>query len=292
MIEPKMSGRWGGLGFGTLFAPQSVARREGKECPGSLPTPVAPRNVAGPAPCLLSVMRSFPSRLHWRAMVHKSVPKPAGPNLSQSRRRVSFIIAILATLASFALGGEAAEEGFVPLFNGKDLTGWEGNTRLWVVEDGMLIGRSPGIRHNDFLATTRTFSDFILRFQIRLVGGKGNSGVQFRSRRVPNSHEVSGYQADIGGGWWGVLYDEARRNRPLARPSRETLAKALKPADWNDYEVVAIGNKITLKINGVTTVEYEEKDPKIPRSGIIATQIHAGGPMEVQFRNIRIKEIR
>jgi len=201
------------------------------------------------------------------------------------------VAGILLCVAAAAFGGQGDEEGFVPLFNGKDLTGWEGNTKLWVVEDGMLIGRSPGIRHNDFLATTRTFGDFILRFQIRLVGGRGNSGVQFRSRRVPNSTEVSGYQADIGGGWWGTLYDEARRNRPLARPARETLKKALKPAGWNDYEVIAIGNKITLKINGVTMVEYEERDSKIPRSGIIATQIHAGGPMEVQFRNIRIKEI-
>ena len=201
------------------------------------------------------------------------------------------VAGILLCVAAAGFCGQGDEEGFVPLFNGKDLTGWEGNTKLWVVEDGMLIGRSPGIRHNDFLATTRTFGDFILRFQVRLVGGKGNSGVQFRSRRVPNSTEVSGYQADIGGSWWGVLYDEARRRRPLARPARETLKKALKPAGWNDYEVIAIGNKITLKINGVTMVEYEEQDPNIPRSGIIATQIHAGGPMEVQFRNIRIKEI-
>jgi len=202
------------------------------------------------------------------------------------------LIAGLVLLAAAALGGEATEEGFVPLFNGKDLTGWEGNKKLWIVEEGMLIGRSPGIRHNDFLATTKTSGDFILRFQIRLVKGKGNSGVQFRSKRVPNSHEVSGYQADIGGGWWGKLYDEARRNRVLAGPSREVIQKALKPKGWNDYEVKAVGNKITLSINGVKLAQYTEADPKIPRTGIIATQIHSGGPMEVQFKNIRIKEVK
>ncbi|MFP4058061.1 MAG: DUF1080 domain-containing protein [Candidatus Brocadiia bacterium] len=206
--------------------------------------------------------------------------------------RTALAAAAMGLAAAAALAGAPeAEEGFAPLFNGKDLSGWEGNAELWVVEDGMLIGRSPGIRHNDFLATTRSFGDFVLRFQVRLVDGKGNSGVQFRSRRVPGSHEVSGYQADIGSGWWGTLYDEARRNRPLARPEPAALKKALRPAGWNDYEVAAIGDTIRLAINGVTLVEYTEEDPKVARSGIIAAQVHSGGPLEVQFRNIRIKEV-
>ena len=187
---------------------------------------------------------------------------------------------------------EGKEEGFVPLFNGKDLTGWEGDAKLWIVENGVLIGRSPGIGYNDFLATTKTYGDFILRFQIKLVDNKGNSGVQFRSKRVPNSHEVSGYQADIAPGWWGKLYDEARRNRVLAGPKEEDLNKVLKPTDWNNYEVQAVGNKITMSINGFKTVEYTEGDKDIATTGIIATQVHGGGPMEVQFKDIRIKEIK
>lgn len=202
-----------------------------------------------------------------------------------------YVLTLAAAFAAAACAGED-EKGFVPLFNGKDLTGWEGDKKLWIVEDGMLIGRSAGIRHNDFLATKKTFGDFILRFDIRLVNGVGNSGVQFRSKRVPGSHEVSGYQADVGGGWWGVLYDEARRNRPLARPTPEARNKALKPKGWNRYEVRAIGNRIITLINGVKMIDYTETDPKIARSGIIAPQIHSGGPMEVQFRNIRIKEIK
>lgn len=205
-------------------------------------------------------------------------------------RALTLALAVVA-FAGIAVGAQADEEGFAPLFNGKDLTGWEGNEKLWLAEDGMLIGRSPGIRHNDFLATTRIYGDFILRFQIRLADGKGNSGVQFRSKRVPKSHEVSGYQADVGAGWWGALYDEARRNRPLAKPTAEAL-KAVKAKGWNDYEVMAVGPHITLTINGVTMVDYTEKDAKIARTGIIAPQIHSGGPLEVQFRNLRIKEVR
>jgi len=207
-------------------------------------------------------------------------------------RRAAWVGVVVAVAAA-AWGAEAMEEGFAPLFNGKDLTGWEGDAKLWVVEDGVLIGRSTGIKYNDFLATAKSYGDFVLRFQVKLVENKGNSGVQFRSKRVPPpSHEVAGYQADIAPGWWGKLYDEARRNKVLAGPSDEVLAKALKPGEWNDYEVAAVGSKIELSINGVTTVRYTEEDEKIAREGIFAVQIHSGGPMEVQFRNIRIKEVK
>jgi hypothetical protein len=185
------------------------------------------------------------------------------------------------------------EEGFVPLFNGQDLTGWQGDSKLWIVENGMLIGRSPGIPYNDFLATSKTYHDFILRFQVRLVDNKGNSGVQFRSKRVPPpSHEVSGYQADIAPGYWAKLYDESRRNRVLAGPKPEDLQRVLKPDGWNEYEVRAIGNKVVMRVNGLTTVDYTEEDPAIAAEGIIATQIHGGGPMEVQFKDLRIKELK
>ena len=209
--------------------------------------------------------------------------------------RNAWMVVVVLLLAGGAVAGEAAvaaEEGFVPLFNGKDLTGWEGYEKLWIVEDGTLIGRSAGIRHNDFLATTKSYGDFVLRLQVRLVKDKGNSGVQFHSKRVPNSHEVSGYQADIGKGWWGSLYDESRRNRILVRADGAKLKKALKPGDWNEYEISAIGDKITLSINGTKLVDYTETDPKIARTGIIAPQVHSGGPLEIQFKNIRIKEIK
>ena len=145
-----------------------------------------------------------------------------------------FLICVLLAVACSVCGPAAAadapstdEQGFVPLFNGRDLAGWEGDSKLWIVEDGMLVGRSPGIKYNDFLATVKTYGDFILRFQIRLLDNRGNSGVQFRSQRVPPpSHEVSGYQADVSAGWWGKLYDESRRNRVLAGPPQDLLDKA------------------------------------------------------------------
>jgi poly(3-hydroxybutyrate) depolymerase/prenyltransferase beta subunit len=179
--------------------------------------------------------------------------------------------------------------GFSPVFNGKDLTGWEGDKTLWSAVDGMLVGRSGGLNHNEFLATTRPYGDFILSLNFRLVDGKGNSGVQFRSVRVPPS-EMSGYQADIGEGFWGSLYDESRRNKVLVAASEAAL-KALNKTDWNHYTVRAIGDRITLRLNRATAVNYRETDADIARAGLLAMQIHAGGPMEVQYRDVTIQEL-
>jgi len=179
--------------------------------------------------------------------------------------------------------------GFTPLTNGKDLTGWEGDSRLWSIRDGMLVGRSQGLDHNEFLATTRSYGDFILSLDFRLVDGKGNSGIQFRSVRVP-PHEMSGYQADIGEGYWGALYDESRRNKVLAAASENAL-KAVKKSDWNHYTVRAIGDRITVGLNGAGSVNYRETEPGIARSGLLAAQIHAGGPSEVQFKDLMIQPL-
>jgi prenyltransferase beta subunit/pimeloyl-ACP methyl ester carboxylesterase len=180
--------------------------------------------------------------------------------------------------------------GFTPLVKGSDLGGWEGDTQLWSAKDGTLIGHSPGLDHNEFLATTRSFGDFILSLNFRLVGGKGNSGVQFRSVRQP-PHEMSGYQADIGENYWGALYDESRRNKILVSPKPDSL-KALAKNDWNHYVVRAMGNRIDISLSGQTTVgNYREDDSKIARSGLLAVQIHAGGPMEVQFKDLMIQPL-
>ena len=209
---------------------------------------------------------------------------------------VAVVVVLAASLFASAAAGSAAEkeEDFVLLFNRKNLDGWEGDEKLWHARDGVLVGDSPGIRHNDFLCTTKTYGDFVLRFQVRLRPESGNSGVQFRSKRVPDSHEVCGYQADIGGQWWGKLYDEARRRKVLAGPDAETIKRCLKRGEWNDYEVRAEGPHVTLKINGTTTVDYTEPEPPetIAREGVIAVQIHSGGPLTVEFRNLRIKELK
>ncbi len=179
--------------------------------------------------------------------------------------------------------------GFTPLVDAKDLTGWEGDKTLWAVRDGVLIGHSPGINHNEFLATTRPFGDFIVSLNFRLVDGKGNSGVQFRSVRIAN-REMSGYQADIGEGYWGSLYDESRRNKVLVPASQDAL-KALNKTDWNHYTVRAVGDRITLGLGGAVAVNYRETEPSVARSGLLAVQLHAGGPTEVQFKDMMIQPI-
>ena len=149
------------------------------------------------------------------------------------------------------LDGEPAiveTAGFVPLFNGKDLAGWEGDSTLWSARDGVLVGESPGIKQNNFLATEASYGDFILKFSVRLANDSGNSGVQFRSVRVPG-HEMSGYQADIGPGYWASLYDESRRNRVL-KPALPKALESLHKGDWNHYVIRCMGDEITLSLNG------------------------------------------
>ena len=198
---------------------------------------------------------------------------------------------LLAACVILPLSIRAADEpGYRPLFNGKDLTGWDGDTMLWKVADNCIVGDSPGIKHNQFLCTKDEYGDFELKLEFRVKDGAGNSGVQFRTKKVPNSTEVSGYQADIGEKYWGCLYDESRRNKVLVQPPASFEA-TLKKGDWNEYTIRAEGDHIVLKMNGVTTVDYREPDANIARSGIIALQVHSGGPMKVEFRNIRIKPL-
>ncbi len=209
---------------------------------------------------------------------------------NQGTRR-EFLAVGAAAAAAFKDAVNAAETGFKPLFNGKDLTGWEGDPFFWKAADGALIGKTPGIAYNDFLATEKEYADFILRFEILLVDNAGNSGVQFRSRRENGSMAMIGYQADISDVFWGALYDEHRRRVMLAQPSEALLKRAVKINDWNDYEIHAEGKRIVLKLNGIVTADYTEKDDAIPQTGVIAVQVHSGPPIEVRFRNMRIKEL-
>jgi len=203
----------------------------------------------------------------------------------------TYTCSIMAYWARLLDGEPAVVEtaGFVPLFNGKDLAGWEGDSSLWSARDGMLVGESPGIPRNNFLATEASYADFVLEFSVRLAGDSGNSGVQFRSVRVPG-HEMSGYQADIGPGYWASLYDESRRNRVLAPATPKALG-ALHKGEWNRVAIRASGGQITIWLNGVTSVDYRESDPAIARAGKIAVQIHAGGPMRVEFKDIQIQDL-
>lgn len=205
------------------------------------------------------------------------------------------VLVLVATLADLAA---QAPPKPVPMFDGRTFDGWEGAIgQTWRIEDGAIVGGSliENVPRNDFLCTTREYGDFVLRLQFKLEGTEGfiNSGVQFRSRRlVSPAHEMIGYQADIGDGYWGGLYDESRRNRVLASPDQNDVMVHVKLDDWNDYEVRAEGRRITLVLNGHQTVDYTEPDEALPQSGIIGLQIHGGGKALVRFRNITIQELR
>lgn len=208
-------------------------------------------------------------------------------------RAIFSIIGILA-VGLFPLS-EVHAGDTLSIFDGKTLTGWEGNTNTWRVEDGSIVAgwierKQP---HNEFLATRKEFGNFDLRLQYKVEGTNGfvNGGVQFWSQRVPNDFEVSGYQADLGAGTDGNLYDESRRKRNLVEAKKETRAKALRPGDWNDYRIRAEGAHIQLWLNGIKTVNYTESDETVPRHGIMALQIHGGAYTKVQYRNLLIEEL-
>lgn len=180
------------------------------------------------------------------------------------------------------------------LFDGHSLAGWDGDTaRIWRVADGEIVGGSltEKVARNEFLATTASFTNFVLRLKFKLTGTEGfiNSGVQIRSQRVPNDSEMKGYQADIGEGWYGTIYDESRRNKPMAKPDEAAVKAAVKPGQWNDYEIRAVGPRVVLKINNVLMVDYTEADPSIPQFGRLGLQIHGGGKAEVHFKDITIE---
>ena len=201
------------------------------------------------------------------------------------------------TLITALLLAALAQAADTPLFDGKTFTGWEGDTtNTWRIEDGALMAGSleKAQGKNDFLATTRQFANFELTLKWKLEGTKGfvNGGVQFWSKRVPNSHEVSGYQADLGAGYDGALYDESRRRKVLARPSKEVLEKARKPlGEWNDYRIRAEGPRIQIWLNGVQTVDFTETEPGIDTTGIIAVQIHGNATSVVGYKDFTITEL-
>ena len=201
------------------------------------------------------------------------------------------------TFALFALAFSLHADP-VPLFDGKTFTGWEGDTgSVWRIEDGALVAGSLEKKQekNNFLATEKKYGDFELTLKWKLEGTEGfvNGGVQFRTVRIPNHHEVSGYQADLGKGYDGALYDESRRKKMMAQPTPEVLAKAQKPlGEWNDYRIRAEGKRIQIWLNGVQTVDYTEAEPNIDLTGIIAVQIHGGATSIVRYKDLMIEELK
>jgi len=195
----------------------------------------------------------------------------------------------------FALVG-AAHAAPIPLFDGQTFDGWEGDTaKTWRIENGEIVGGSLAekIPNNEFLATKKSYADFELRLKFKLsTTPRSNAGVQIRSERISDpAHEMIGYQADLGEKYYGALYDESRRKKVLAAPSAETLEKALKLGEWNEYRIRAKGGRVQLWINDTLTVDYTEADETIVQKGRIALQIHGGPPAEVRYKDIVIEEL-
>jgi len=190
-----------------------------------------------------------------------------------------------------------------PLFDGKTLTGWDGDLKVWRVENGEIVGGSmAGNPRNEFLTTKRSFYNFRLTLEYKLIGTEGfvNAGVQFRSQRATNPpNEMIGYQADIGHGHTGSLYDESRRKKFLARAGagyggvgvkdESEIADLEKKGEWNKYEILAMGPLIIIRLNGKQTLAYSETDPSVDDAyGLIGLQIHGNNKAEIRYRNITL----
>jgi hypothetical protein len=198
----------------------------------------------------------------------------------------------------FSEFGYQDQRNSIQLFDGRTFKGWEGDTvETWRIEEGALVGGSLAekVPHNEFLSTTRQYSNFVLRLKFKLLGNEGfvNSGVQFHSQRISDPpYEMTGYQADLGDGFWASLYDESRRNKVLVRADIALVAQVLKRNAWNDYEIRCEGRRIRLFLNGKQTIDYTEEDPAIPQSGFVALQVHGGGKAEVHVKDIFLEKLR
>ena len=228
------------------------------------------------------------------------------------------------TLAAFLLAPALLHAGeTIQLFNGKDLTGWEGVSSLWSVKDGAITGQTTAAnptKGNTFLIWKGgDVADFELTFQYKITGDddkkSGNSGVQYRSKIVdPADFVLSGYQADFETGttYSGILYEEKARGILAQRGQQVTLTSSADPTkptitvtgetgksadiqaainqgDWNDYKIIAKGGHLQHYINGKLTVDVKDETKEGAKAGVLGLQLHAGPPMTVQFKNLAMK---
>ncbi|HEY3855396.1 MAG TPA: family 16 glycoside hydrolase [Verrucomicrobiae bacterium] len=236
------------------------------------------------------------------------------------RLKISAMLSIGLSCVLAAVSAHAVEPGFTSMFNGQDLTGWSGSPDLWSVRDGAIVGQTTAekpAKENTFLIWTNSRpADFEMRCSFKITpnndSGFANSGVQFRSRVVkPSYWVVAGYQADMEAGksYTGGLYEEKARGIMAGRGQKLTikadgskdvtgslgdaaeLENEIHHGEWNDYDIIAKGNHIELSINGKKMVDMtDEQMGKATFSGVMALQLHAGPPMKVEFKDLRIKE--
>ena len=236
------------------------------------------------------------------------------------------LVGLLALAVLAGVSANAADS--ISLFDGKTLNGWDGNPKLWRVEDGSITGETTaenpvekGNGNTFCIWTGGEAADFELTYEYRFCSSWGNSGVQYRSFRIPhdiNKWRVGGYQADCDSGntYTGILYGEGfrgilgmRGNKSVIESAPQAkskvnikivekfadgkeLAQFIKVGDWNSYRIVAKGFHFTHEINGKLMVDITDEDAAVRRdNGIIALQLHQGPPMKVQFRNLQLKRL-
>lgn len=182
------------------------------------------------------------------------------------------------------------------IFDGKTFEGWEGSKDFFRIEEGAIVAGALDreIPKNQFLCTEKRYQDFELSLKVKFTSKENNAGIQFRTERIPDHHEVIGYQADVGfikeTPIWASLYDESRRKKFLKEANHEEVLKALHVEGWNDYRILCKGAEIKFWINGSLLLDYTEEDSSIPQSGVICVQIHSGVPAEAWYKDIRIRE--
>jgi len=222
-------------------------------------------------------------------------------------------VILLPAFSHWALGDEPPKppEGFVAIFNGKDLSGWEGSPEYWTVKDGCLTGVTDGtLKYNRFIMWRGgTLKNFELRVQVKVTSG-GNSGLNYRSKHQPDLGEwvVTGYQCDVVANradYNGMLYEE-RGRRILAHTGEKVIidkegqpwvvdsfpVKEFKAGEWHEYRVLARGNHLQHWINGQPTVDVIDLDEKIRAlEGILGVQVHVGPTMQIQYRDFFVKHL-
>jgi hypothetical protein len=192
------------------------------------------------------------------------------------------MLSLFASLA-LAINCSAADDFLIP-------DNWDGLVKeYWKIEGDTVIGKTTEKQtFNTFLCSKKIYADFELSFKVKLVNG--NSGIQIRSKIADSKKfSVSGPQADIGAGYWGSLYGELFGGMMKASDAK-MVNPILKSGDFNDYSIKVVGKKVTIIVNGLTTVDEEFE--KLPATGIIAFQVHSGDPMEVIYKEIKFKELK
>jgi hypothetical protein len=211
------------------------------------------------------------------------------------------LLLLLLTLPALAL-----EEGFAPLFNGKDLSGWKkvSGTGEFRIEGDSIVGFGENIRSNTFLITEKTYTDFDFRFEMKFDDLSGNSGMMFRGLQKPGDDgRVHGYQCEHDNGkaraWTAGLYDEARRGWLFPAKGDKTAEAAfteqgkrlIKWDDWNDIRIACKGNHIKIWLNGELRVDYLDEGTEATAAGFFGLQVHGGKSCKVRWRNLRIKPL-